>query len=333
MTPVTGSRRFLLLALLPMAMASGGVLSVRGGQAEPLRTHTVAPFRTTHPSATGMMAPGCPDAEWASAAVDFTWGNVWAYGFSDYRVDGEWLQSTFRFEQRAGRAAFRMEFPLIARFGGVMDSSIEGFHERTDRGNQFREQAVRNDVLVFLGNGEDTFRLDDSSLDMGDITLAAAWTLLTTDGFVPGLSAEILATLPSGNQNELAGMGEPVFGGGFMATEGFGDAPIGLYLGLLYLTTPAKTLAGQPIKQHYLSGVAGAECSFGSHWSCVLQYLGQTPVMQDLRELSDPMHELSLGIRRRWKGGSSFDIAIIENSGRFGNSTDLGFHAGWSTVF
>jgi hypothetical protein len=31
--------------------------------------------------------------------------------------------------------------------------------------------------------------------------------------------------------------------------------------------------------------------------------------------------------------GSPFEFAIIENSGRFGNSTDIGLHAGWRTAF
>jgi hypothetical protein len=303
------------------------------GQMEPLRTRTVAPFQAARPSATGLFVPAEAHSEWAAASIDFTWGNVWAYGFDEYRVDGEWLLGTLRFEERFGRAAVRMEVPLIGRFGGTMDSTIERVHEITGRGNQFRERAPRNDFLVFVGNTEDSFRLEDSSWDAGDITLAAAWTVCEGMGFAPGLSMEVLATVPSGNPSELTGFGNPFYGGGFMATEGFGDGPVGLYMGLLYLRTSAETLAGVAIRQWALSGVAGFEYRFGSRWSGIVQYLGQSPVMKDLLELSDPMHEWCLGLRRRWKGGSSFEFAVIENSGTFGNSTDIGLHAGWRTVF
>lgn len=280
-----------------------------------------------------MIVPAEPDSEWAAVSVDFTWGNVWGYGFDEYRVDGEWTWTALRFEQRFGRAAIRVEVPAVARFGGALDSTIEKVHERTGRGSQLRELAPRNDLLVFLGNSADSFRLEDSSCDMGDITVAAAWTLCGGGRFLPAISLEALCTAPSGNPDELAGLGRPVYGGGFMATERFGDGPVGLYLGLLYMSTSADSLAGVPIRQRGISATAGMECRVGGNWSAVAQYLGQTAVIRDLMELSDPMHEWAFGFRRRWKGGSSFDLAVIENSGRFGNSTDLGFHAGWRSVF
>lgn len=324
--------RFLCI-FLPLCLATGSPRALCAAGPAPLRTHTLAPLHIVRASATGLIMPDATDAEWAAASVDFTWGNIWTYGFDDYRFDGEWIRTSFRFEQRSGRGAFGFEVPAIGRFGGILDSTIEGFHEQTGRGTQFRDRAPRNQVRVHVAGPEREFELDSSSWNIGDIALGAAWTLCADSEGIPGISVEVMATLPTGDPDQLSGLGDPSYGAGLTAAEQFGNSPLGLYLGLLYFHTQAEKLAGAAIRQNAVSGVAGAELRLGSRWSCIAQYLGQTPVLEGMRELSDPLHEISLGLRRRWRGGSSFEISLIENAGRFGNSTDLALHVGWQTVF
>jgi hypothetical protein len=299
----------------------------------PMRTHTVGPFHMLRPSPTTLTPPAARDTRATRLDVDMTWGNLWTYAPGLYRFDGEWVWARLSAQRQIGRASLRLTATAVDRSGGALDSTIEAFHRRIGRDDGSRADFPHNQATISIGAGDDAFLREGRARRLGDTSLSFAWTCLEPTGLRPAISTELLVTLPSGDADELTGLGNPLYGVGLLAEQPLGDSGATAYAGLLASYSTADSLAGLDLYKLAMGTTLGVEYAWNRRWSGLVQYLSDSAVAKHIGELSASMHELTVGIRRRGAGRTTVEAGIVENLARFGNSADIALHAGLRRTF
>ena len=299
----------------------------------PMRTHTTSPFHMLRPSSTTLTPPGNRDVLATRLDVDVTWGNIWIYSPDVYRFDGEWIWARLSAQQQFGRASLRLTATAISRSGGVLDSLVETFHRQIGQGEGSRTDFPRGKTVLSVGADGSLFDVEGPSRRLGDTSVAFAWTLMEPNGSRPSVSTELIASFPTGDPDELAGLGGALYGVGLLARQPVGNSGVAGYAGVLASYTTADALAGLSLYPHAVSRTLGVEYAWNSRWSGLVQYLGDSAAVKDARELSSSMHELAVGVRRRGAGRTTIEATVVENLARFGNSADIELHAGLRHTF
>jgi len=102
-----------------------------------------------------------------------------------------------------------IEIPLVIHSGGFLDGFIEGFHTIFNFSNGGREYVSRNRLLYrYERNGNERFRVDESSGGLGDIRLTGGIQLYDDRAEAPRrLALRGALKLPTGNSDRLRGSG------------------------------------------------------------------------------------------------------------------------------
>lgn len=112
--------------------------------------------------------------------------------FYDYGLDENWM--------------FRLQLPLIAHTGGLLDSAIDSFHQALGFPEGLRPNYPRNLMAInYRRNNVDQINISSSEKDLGDISLQLAWQAKKSGNMAISYWSSL--KIPSGDYKKLTGSG------------------------------------------------------------------------------------------------------------------------------
>ena len=259
---------------------------------------------------------------------DFHWGNVCNYRTNQFLIDGEWIRSSFRYSHAvSGGVSVGVAVPIIGRTGGFSDSSIDKFHSAFHLGNASRDQFPRNRSVVTVQHQESVYTVvSGESWGIGDVSAFVDARLTEGTCVLPAITVQGEVSLPTGDQDELRGMGSPAFALSAVASKRLGGSPVITFLGLGYQYCDSDDVAFIKFRDEQYSGLAGVEYQVSRTFGLLVQYLVSSAVAWDYFAFSEPSHEISVGFK--WYVGheGALEVAVVENLFVFENSADIGVH-------
>ncbi len=258
-----------------------------------------------------------------------TLGNVWLRREGAYLMDGEWLVADLVLTH-AVTESFRVSagLPIIGRFGGFGDGAIEWFHRTTRIGNAHREDVPRNQFHIrIVGPEGEVVQDDEEWWGIGDVPLYATVIRRPTDAADPVVFANIGLTLPTGDEQRLAGLGRPLWGGSLLLFQRIGRSNWVAYGGGSVSYARTRELAGIELREAEFGALGGLRFEISERTALLAQYLLTSPVARDYYTFSDYTHEVQIGVKHRMGEHAIIEVAVVENVVRFTNSADVGIHA------
>lgn len=301
--------------------------------AGPLNTLSMSAGNLFRSSGCMPMPSYAPAKSWV-LLTSFSWVNTWNVDQDHFMIDGEWLLLSERVSYMlTDDLELGGYIPFLARTGGCADSLIEGFHNTFDLGNARREGYPRNRSVVDIRSpaGRQT-RWEGQQWGLSDISMFASWTLTRGGRLMPCIVLGGVATLPTGDEAQLLGSGEPVFGVSALLTKRIESSPWLLFLGTSASYSRDDEMAGIDIRRTQFAVLAGIAYEWNKRVSIILQNLSTSPIAENFHEFSKPSNELNLGLRVRAGSRGAWEISIQENLFYFNNSPDVGLHAGYRCV-
>jgi len=298
-----------------------------------LTIRSLSPGHLLRPNASiSMMPAGRGDLE---LAVTVDWGNVWNYREDVFLVDAEWLLLSVRGAVAVGDD---MELGIIAplsfRSGGCLDYLIEDFHSLVGLDNGERENFPRNDVHVHVVDEDGSgFHMHSGHTGVCDVPLYASYRITKGGRLCPALAVQAGLTLPASDKSELEGTGQPVFGCSLLAVKRLGYSRSVLHACVSGSYCETDSIAGIELREWEATAMLGWEYQLGARFSLICQYTASSPVAVAFYEFSKPAHELNVGFKRVFAGGTALEASLTENVFSFNNSTDVGLHLGISRWF
>lgn len=246
-------------------------------------------------------------------SLDVNWANVWCYEPGLYLLDGEWIRLGTRIQYGLTDSfSMGVVLPVIGRTGGFADSTIEDFHETFHLGNASREQFPQNQSESWAKADDGTIRsiASGDSWGLGDILFFA---VMKRPDLWAAPTVVIQGSLPTGDENELEGLGAPSLGLSTVATKRIGRSSANVFAGIGVVYCPEEELADIEINSLVYSGLFGLEYRVSPDLSLVVQTLRSSPVAKDFGAFSDPVYELSTGFKWQVRDAMIVEFAIVEN--------------------
>jgi len=275
-----------------------------------------------------------------------TWSNIWSNDsgsfdpangdYGQYLLDYETLDATLAYSYGLSDTfQIEVEYEQRWRFGGAMDSLIEGFHDLFGLDQAGRSAWPRNETHIFVDpqNGNPPVSLsgsDVSGVFARDLLLTFQHNLTCGTARWPALSWAVTGRYSLGNPGDLEGSKFDV-GLSAAASRRFGKFYV--YLTLGYVWYGSDSIYGLELETTQVTVLAAAEWRFKPRMSFTLQYLGTQGVAKDLGVFSDTSNEVVLGWKWEVRQAGVLEIGLLENIVVFDNSPDLGFHVAWTQRF
>ena len=259
---------------------------------------------------------------------DFHWGNVWNYQPDEFMIDGEWIRSSLRYSYALkDTLSVGLAVPIIGRTGGFADSTIESFHNAFKLGNGERDSFPQNKSRIILNaKGESYPVAEGESWGIGDVSAFVAMRITEGTRVRPAITVQGEVFLPSGDQEELRGMGAPAIALSSVASKRLGGSSFISFLGLGFQYCDSDNIGVIEFRDEQFSGLAGLEYQWSKSFCLLVQYLISSPVAKDYYAFSEPSHEVSAGVKWRAGHDSALELAVVENVAVFQNSADIGIH-------
>ncbi len=289
-----------------------------------LDVRSLSPGHLLRPNVTLMGTEPLEAGAW-SVRAGGALGNLWLHNEGAYTIDGEWIALDVRVS-RALTESLRLSvaLPVLGRTGGFTDGAIEGFHEAFGLGNAGREGHPRNQLLMDMDGDGDGRHVDSESWGFGDVPVYASWRTTPLGERGPTVLFGGGASLPTGDETNLEGLGVPLWGASVLAFQRIGRSAWTLYGGGSVSYADVEEVFGIRLHQTEASGLLGLQVRIGADTAVLAQYLHTSPVARDYHSFSDSTHELHVGIKRRVGRGTVIELALLENVVRFNNSMDVG---------
>jgi hypothetical protein len=212
-----------------------------------------------------------------------------------------------------------VEIPFVILGGGFLDSFIEGYHNTFGFPQGGRDQAPRNRLLYqYRRDGQERFRIDNSSYGPGDIRLHGAWqSYQKMEGQPRAVALRASLKLPTGDSGQLHGSGSTDFSLWVTASDNYK-----LALGHLTLFGAAGIMAmtdGKVLQEQQRNWVGFGGMGVG--WSPLrwiafkIQTNVHTPFYRDseLRELNANSAQLTIGGTLAFLDRTTLDIGVTED--------------------
>ncbi len=259
----------------------------------------------------------------------FTLGNVWLYRKDAYMIDGEWLVADFLLSYGlTDDSRISVGLPVMRRGGGFGDVAIEAFHNALGIGNAHREDHPRNRMRMdVLGPNGEREVIEGDAMGVGDMPVFLSLCLHDPGAAGPAVYVQVGLTLPVGREEELFGLGHPLWGGSLIGFQRLGSSPWYLYGGGSFSYTPLRRWADIELRREEVAGMFGVQYAVSSRMAWMVQYLATSPVARDYYTFADWTHELAVGFKRWITDEVAFEFAFVENIFRFTNSADVSVHA------
>ena len=290
----------------------------------PIRYIDPSPFQLQRVNAT----PGCVDM---FSKGDFllsgalSWNNRWACKPGRFFVDGEFLQ--FSIDAAYGITDWlmlRLQIPFGWRGGGVMDGFIMGFHDTFGFGQVGRDLFPRDKFSLVLWREDGSlYRLTekDAGAGMEDLVLTAKFRITDGTRWIPLVYLSLNLTLPTGNEDELWGIGN--VSGGPTLSLAKRIWRLYFYLDLQYTAYASGELVGIAMEQNQFSILTAIEWSIVERWSLILQYQWHSGATKNFYEFAKPTNQVGLGFKAVVARETVVSFGILENFVFFDNSPDL----------
>ncbi|MBI4161027.1 MAG: DUF3187 family protein [Acidobacteria bacterium] len=221
-----------------------------------------------------------------------------------------------------------VDLPLVRYTGGVLDPSIEGFHDTLglpdDGRNDFERGAFH--LALFLGGSDLFVEGTPSDFGVGDLTLTAKIPLFRGPDGAPAVAGAAYLKLPTGSEARLLGSGSLDFGAQILFSRRKGRHAYHLSGGAVRLGD--WDLVPQ-IDPEFLWLGSGTYEVLATGMTSVLVQAGITasPFRKATTEdLADPSVRLKAGFRRHFPSGLALEALIEENLARTNASIDFGIH-------
>lgn len=292
-----------------------------------LTAPSLSPGHILRPSSIFVLpTPGAKGAE--RLDFDFHWGNVWNYTPDKFMIDGEWLRSSLRYSYALKETvSVGVAVPVVGRMGGFTDPAIETFHKSFGLGDGGQKDFPANQSrIAFNTSGATNVVAEGDSWGLGDLSVFGTAQLTPGTHVWPAVTVQAELFFPTGDQDQLRGMGSPAIALSSAASKRLGASPFISFLGLGFQYCDSEDLSVIEFHNEQYSGLVGLEYQYSRTFCLLVQYLISSPVATDYYAFSESCHEVSAGIKWRVENGSSFELAVVENIAVFKNSADIGLH-------
>lgn len=259
-----------------------------------------------------------------------TWVNIFGSRGDKYLLDYEMLRSGLS-------AAYGLSDTLqvdaeivdYERFGGGMDSFIQGFHRAFGIDEGGRTSVPSNDFSFRIKDASgQTVDLDGSN--EGSFARKLQLTLqhnITCGTYnLPAVSYSLTIQTKLGSTEDIQNENPAHAGFSISLAKRFGE--VYGYIGLGYSWFGNESFHTVELKDTQWSVLAVVEWRFSPHMSLLAQYLISEGVARNLGAFSDPSNEITLGWKYEFSMAAVLEIGLIENIITFDNSPDFGVHAG-----
>lgn len=251
-----------------------------------------------------------------------------------FLVDGEHRRTAVAVRRGLGKGVqIELLVPVIGLQGGVLDSTVERFHDLFSFEQAGRLGAPKDSFVVYARSRDTELFVDkDPGAALGDIVVGAKFDLRPgADSRRSPLALEALVKLPTGDEESFTSSGSADVGAQLLATKYFTRSCIHGSAGVLYLGDSESLDLGA---QTVVSGMLAFERAVGTRTSVVAQAtLSQSPFGDlDLEKLDQVTTQVTLGLKRVL-GRRVLFVGLTENVANFGNSPDIGVHVGLTTTF
>lgn len=249
-----------------------------------------------------------------------------------YYVDGEVGLYDLIVQRRLNRywSAY-VTMPYIRYGEGILDSTVESFHNLFGLGQQGRDLVARNHFQVVYGIGDTRFTLLDRETKggFGDPVFGIRYSL-PEPRFGWDVVAEFAAKIAVDGERFLLSTGRDDYGTQITLQRRLGKT--GRHA--LYLSGSAVYYSGGPEMpdedaQVIPTLIAGYSFGLTPRTSMILQGYASRSVVQDtsIKQLKDDKYLLSLGLQSR-QGNFLWSLALTENVKNFENTPDIGAQLG-----
>jgi hypothetical protein len=249
-----------------------------------------------------------------------------------YYVDGEIGHADLIVERRFNDYwSVYVTVPYIHYGSGVLDSTIESFHDNFGFSQQGRDYVARNQFQIVYGIGDVRFAMLDRNTEggFGDPVLGARYSL-PQPRFGWDIVVEVAAKFAVDGERFLLSTGRHDYGVQFTLQRRLGET--GRHA--IYLAGSGVYYAGGPEipgdrSELIPTFLAGYSYGLTPRTSIILQGYVSQSVIQDttLEELKEEKYQMSLGVQSRSKN-ILWSLAITENISNFNNTPDIGAQMG-----
>jgi len=253
-------------------------------------------------------------------------------------LDGESMRVTLSGRYGIGRKAeLGMEIPFLIIGGGFLDNFIESYHSTFGFPNGGRELTGKNRLLFrYQKNGVTLLNMEQSGQGPGDASVTGGWQIYQSADARRNLALRGSLKLPTGDTGSLRGSGSTD-----LALWVTGNLNYDFDLGQLSLFGAAGAMGmtkGRilPDQQNPVVGFGALGLGFSpARWiELKIQTNAHTAFYSDsdLREISAPSAQLTIGGAFHFSPKTSLDIGVTEDI-IVGASPDVVFHLSLGHTF
>jgi len=277
--------------------------------------------------------------------VGATWANQWANDDSSfdpendeygrYLLDYESLDANISYAYGlSDTIQLEAEYEQRWRFGGVMDSFVQGFHDLFRLDQSGRDLVPRNQFRILLDPYSDGRSVDLGSGSSGTFARNLLFTFQhnVTCGSAtwPAISYAVTGRYGVGEVGETEGGAWDV-ALSVAASRRFGK--FYAYLTLGYAWYSSDTFYGVELEDTQFTILAAGEWRFKPRMSLFLQIMTTQGVAVDFDPFSKTSNEVILGWKWEVRQAGVLEIGLLENVVTFDNSPDFGVHAAFTQRF
>ncbi|HEY8539386.1 MAG TPA: DUF3187 family protein [Steroidobacteraceae bacterium] len=249
-----------------------------------------------------------------------------------YYVDGEVGYADLIVQHRINDYwSVYLTMPYIHYGSGMLDSTIESFHDTFGFSQQGRDLVARNQFQIVYGIGDVRFAMLDRDTEggFGDPVLGIRYSL-PEPRFGWDVVVELAAKFAIEGERFLLSTGRHDYGAQITLQRRLGET--GRHA--VYLSGSGVYYAGGPEipgdKSELIPTlIVGYSYGLTPTTSVILQGYASESVIQKttLEELKEEKYQLSLGVQSRGKN-ILWSLAVTENVSNFNNTPDIGVQAG-----
>jgi len=262
------------------------------------------------------------------------YANVWNYTTDKFKVDGEWGSIDVRLAYALNtKLEIGMNLPYSTRHGGFMDNSIEGFHDTFGFDNKGREHEPRDATSIefYDDEGNTKFKAEGDSSGINDIPLFLVWHVSRGSETKPGIIIKPYVTIPAGDEDQLEGTGEPVYGISLMLAKRLGKSSHHVYAEADYSYSNKDTWDGFDVNENIFGGSLIWEYRWSSKTSVIAQYNVVSGIAKDYDEWTKDSHHVNVGLKKQISKNTTAEFSIQENMFHYNIGSDFGINAAVST--